>query len=908
MQSIFVTGPISTMLLNFYHALFVIKYIASYTVGAAYIPNLCNLLSLKGYCQKQLNVAKDSGLTITLRHAKVMVCGAAKAGKTHFTHFLRKKKYEGYRSTGVSETKQVVVKQLEKQKINICGTEWTDLDKKLEHQEVIERLLSKLNMEEVEPDSKSNNESDTKSNAKLNETNDSQPPNVPTSQPAYQLVNKPDNQLINKQPSNNQNLSNILSLTKPSPEEGIDNEHKVEIFSTSDTTMQHEMVVDSEKNMTNTEYVTIRKNVLAGKHDKTLEKWDMITLLDTGGQPELMNMLPSVNTSAAVNFIVFDLSIGSKDDLSNGISCLKEYVEAQSSKEGYTKRKLNYTYLDLLKCLLSFTKISARKKILYPELSSFNINKKCYDKSGVCFIGTHADELIRNLFKSEIERMQNQEIEINESDRENDQDNVDFFSKEFNLLLEGLVRDEVDESLDNDKVKLLVKKRFNNYVNDVNQEIRVLIDQIEQDKTFGIWNAGGKNLFVVDNTTAGQPQDDKHVAEKIRSEIFKTVKETWYEIPVAWFVLQLQLSYEEDVFIPLGGVKALCDKIMPKGQEIKKSVIRDILRFFHTLGTLMYFGKEVGDFVITNPQWLFDALTEIVDCICSDTIHKNLEAVNAFKYRGILSDDLLDGIDHLAINKICLSTNTNSDDCKKEKRELFLKLLEHLKIIAPWPTDIGQSKDEKNQCYFMPSILPNCKLINDMDKILPESEFGKPVSLKEDGIVEPLLIKFTYGTIPRGFLCFLAVTLLKKQENWALYPSKDRDLHQFSNLIKLRVGIFEYLALIDRTFYLELQVRVNHEDVDKNPCNICFEIQEAVTSALQDICKDFNSQFNDLRYGFLCRKCLQNPENHLTVLFKDKPISEYIPDNHCAGCDKKATKLQDKHDVWFKVCSLYVAI
>lgn len=820
-----------------------------------------------------------------------MVCGPAEAGKTKFTCLLKNVKFEDkYESTGVSDTKQIVIEQknsekehdtntdLIKQKITISGTKWTDLTKKLEYQGVIDRLLSRLRKQNTQQ----GNELDTE----FNEPDSTKVVNDPANNPAYQTNN------------------NQKSVKKQNQTTSEENEYQDDNFSDSDEAME-DKIVDSERNLTSTEYITVHNEVLGGKYEEALEIWDMLTLLDTGGQPELINMLPSVNTSAAVNFIVFDLSIG--DDLSNGVSCLKKNVIGKSSKKGYNERTLNYTYLNLLKCLLSFTKMSARKKILYPELPSFD--KKCYDKAGVCFIGTHADELMKNLLKSEVMKLQNEEIEINRSDGQNDQDVVDFFSKEFNLLLEDLVKDEV-ESLNDEKIeslKYVVKKRFNNYVNDVNQEIRVLKDQIEEDETFDIWNAGRKNLFVVDNTTAGEPQDDEHVAESIRSEIFKTVKETWYEIPIAWFILQLQLSYEEDVFVSLDGVKVLVDKIMPEDQQIEKPVIRGILRFFHALGTLMYFGEEVGDFVITNPQQLFDTLTEIVDCTCSDKICNNSVALDAFKDRGILSDDLLDSIEHLPIDKISLNTNANSDNCKKESRKLFLKLLEHLKVIAPTDQSCIGKHNIKGQCYFMPSILPVCKSIDDMSKILPESEFGKPVFLR-DSIVEPLLIKFTYGTIPRGFLCFLAVTLLKKQKSWTLYPCKDGDLHQFNDLIKLRVGDIEYLALLDRAFYLELQVRVNHEDIDENSCNICFEIQEAVTSALQDICKDFNSQFTDLRYGFLCRRCRENPEKHLTVLFKDKPISECIPNNHCADCGKQATKLRDKHIIWFKVCCNILAV
>ena len=837
------------------------------------------------------------------------------AGKTSFTRFLRNKKFEEeYRSTSFSDTKQVLVKHakqvkhtkqvLEKHKFNICGTEWTDLDKKSEYQEVIERLLSKLNKEEVEPDSESNNESnnesDNESDAEFNEANDSQLADVLTNQPANQLVSKLDNQLINNQPSNNQNLSNKQSLTVF--EEHIVNKHEEEIFSKSDTTIQHNIVVDSERNMTNTEYVTVRKELLAGKHDETLEMWDMVTLLDTGGQPELINMLPAVNTSAAVSFIVFDLS--------KGVDCLNQLVLAQSSKPGYEKRKLNYTNLYLLKCLLSFIKMSARKKIDYPE----SIVKKCCSKSSVCFIGTHADKLVKDLLENEIKN-EAREVE-NSAMKELFVEDVDHEVKRLDELLNNLIKSLKDEGLwllKDEKlkaVKFAVKESYDNSVNAINEQIKILANKMNEDTTIDIWNLRGRNLIPVDNTTSGKPQDENHVAEIIRSRILKKVEQTQFEIPIVWFILELQL-YEEEVFISLDKVKALCDKIMPKSQKIGKLYITGILKFFHSLGTLMYFDEVDGmnEYVITKPQWLFNTLTDLVNCTFNTTKILDDSISAAFKYQGILCNELLDNI-NLSIDDIDVDTNTNSDDkdkANKKKRKMFINLLIYLRIVAP--TDqlyVGKHKDENNQCYFMPSILPTCNWIADMENILPVGEFGRQVFYKDDQeecLVEPLLIEFTYGTIPRGFLCFLAVQLLQKNTKWKLYcPNENRNWDQFDNLIKFRVDDYHYFALIDRTFCLDLQVRVK----DTKPTNVYFEIQESVTAALQDICKDFNSHFNDLRYGFLCRKCPSTPDSlgHLALLSQNEPIPKYIPDS--AQCKYQGTKLKDEHKIWLKVVYLII--
>ena len=810
-----------------------------------------------------MKLAKENNLTIKVRHAKVMVCGAAKAGKTSFTHLLRNKNAEKeYKSTNLGESKQISIKR----RFNIHRTEWTDLSEDLEYQEVIQRLLSKLNKQNVKVDEKPDIE--------FNKTDDDQlanPPVDPTNEPA---------DLVNKQ-----------SLT--ASEEHMTNAHVADgTLSTTDEIMQDEPV-DSEINLTNTDYVRIPKELIKGMHEKALETWDLLTLLDTGGQPELINMLPAVNTSAAVSFIVFDLS--------KGVDCLKQLVIAQSSEKRYKQHEMNYTTLDFLKSLLSFIKMSARKKVECPEF----MIKNC-PKSGVCFIGTHVDKLIEHLLTLQIEEQQKFESSTTREPLEDQQANKSHFTNEFDLLLNNLIKSQKDkEVVEVEPIKFAVKNRFNDNMNAINIELKKLINQINKDASLDIWSLYEKNLIAVDNTSAGNPQDENHVAEIIRSRIYKKVEKTHFEIPISWFILELQLRNEKEVFISLDKVKALSDRIMPEGQKIDRPSIIEILKFFHALGAFMYFdGVDIlEDYVITDPQWLFNTLTDLVNCTFNNEILDD-SVSDAFRRRGILSDELLDSIE-LSIDKVSLNTGYDDQNDEKSKRKLFLELLKHLKIIAV--TDqlfVGEYKDEKNQCYFMPSILPTCSWINEKDKILPKEEFGKQLFYKgrkkDECLVESLLIKFTYGTIPRGFLCFLAVKLLGNCKNWGLYsPDTEINLCQFDNLITFRVGRCQYFALIDRTFYLELQVRIKHEeDIDENPY---FKIQCAVTYALQDICKDFNSQFTDLRYGFLCRECPKCSVDHLTLLFKDKPISEYISDNHYADCGKQATKLDDKHKIWFQV-------
>ena len=799
-----------------------------------------------------------------------MVCGAAKAGKTNFTYLLRNKKLkEKYESTGVSDTKQVVVKQksninsdtkeaVTKLKFNICGTDWTDLTDKLEYEELIQTLLSELNKQHIEED-------------KLDEE-----------------VSEGSNTEIDDQPTN-QLVQNLPSQTKSEDNINHFDEHQGE---KNDKIIQDEKV-DSERNMTNTDYVTIPPELYEGKYIERRKMWDMLTILDTGGQPELINLLPAINTSAAVSFIALDLS--------DGVDCLKQLVLAQSSNKNYEEYKTSYTNFHLLKCLLSFIKLSARRRIQYPKF----VEKVCCNESGVCFLGTHADILLRKLLDIEVKSNKNAKTrESSEGHREHRKNKSCFTNNlnELNVLVNDLVESlKEKESLRDEEVesiKYTVKKSFNNDLNAINEQIEILVSEIDKDDKLDVWNINDMMLTPVDNTTAGKPQDENHTAEVIRAKIAKVVENRQFEIPVVWFILELQLRCEEKIFISLDYVKVLSDRIMPNNQKIDKPYIKEILKFFHALGTLMYFdGVDIAqDYVITDPQWLFDTLTDLVNCTLAYKVLKT-SVINAFKYRGILSDELLNTIE-LRVDKIHLDDHINSDDeniAKKKKRKLFLKLLEHLKVIAP--TDQLYVGDKKNQCYFMPSVLPPCKWSEIKDSIFTESEFGKQIFYKdkEEYLVEPLLIEFTYGTIPRGFLCFLAVQLLQKNTKWKVCcPNEKQNWCQFDNLIIFRTDINQFLAIIDRTFYLELQVRIKNIK-DKNPH---YEIKSAVTDALKVICKDFDSQFTDLRYGFLCKECKgSSDDGHLT-------IPECSCDNLFAECrNYRGTKLEDKHKIWLKVCN-----
>ena len=121
------------------------------------------------------------------------------------------------------------------------------------------------------------------------------------------------------------------------------------------------------------------------KHDFTYnrEVLNIITLLDTGGQPEYIHLLPTVNIHPMVNFVVHDLSKNLEDQV------LVEFSE--DGQHVFEPYHLKYSNLDMIKFLMSSINDSLeRSSSQVPQLVTIpGKNNNSY----LCCVGTHADKV-----------------------------------------------------------------------------------------------------------------------------------------------------------------------------------------------------------------------------------------------------------------------------------------------------------------------------------------------------------------------------------------------------------------------------------------------------------------------------------------------------------------------------------
>ena len=127
---------------------------------------------------------------------------------------------------------------------------------------------------------------------------------------------------------------------------------------------------------------SINSDVLKCDISYSGEVLNIITLLDTGGQPEYIHLLPTVNVHPMVTFVVHNLSNNLEDQV------LVEYSE--HGKPIFEPYHLKYSNYDMIKFLMSSINDSLERKSQVPQMIT---KPGLSNKSYICCVGTHADKV-----------------------------------------------------------------------------------------------------------------------------------------------------------------------------------------------------------------------------------------------------------------------------------------------------------------------------------------------------------------------------------------------------------------------------------------------------------------------------------------------------------------------------------
>ena len=295
--------------------------------------------------QKNLDKAKKKQEIVPVRFLKLFFTGSGAAGKTSFINLLLKKKFiEYHHSTNVVHTHHAVsVKLATFHGSSDDKVEWVDLDSNLELSYLQSVLLPHRT---VQPKTTASTAAATVSKHVNEDSLDS----IATLKP---VKSKPVNHYT--PPASFRHwLTNRLTT----PVKG------------SNLSIFNGIMILSHNN----------PGVVACQPGEVL---NILTLLDTGGQPEYIHLLPTINIYPTVTFVIHDLSKSLSDQV------LVEY--SQHGKHVFTPYHLNYSNLDMIKLLMSAANDSVERPI--SNIPKLVTTPGSSGRSYICLVGTHADKV-----------------------------------------------------------------------------------------------------------------------------------------------------------------------------------------------------------------------------------------------------------------------------------------------------------------------------------------------------------------------------------------------------------------------------------------------------------------------------------------------------------------------------------
>ena len=610
--------------------------------------------------------AREAKYSVPIRYGKVLFCGAAAAGKSNFLNLLIKEDFQPLHiSTEVLKPQQVTIAV----KAVILSNESEVEFKKMSINKEILELESYLPKKYTAPLQKSS----LQANIQYKPSADNNLPKRYTSKaPSQKASLQDDNQSADNLPKK------YTTFTAPLQKSSAHNS-KLALATVAGTKKLDDKQVGAV--------------------------WNILTFMDTGGQPQFISMLPAVNSFAMITFIIHKMEKRGQISLKN---IAKVPYGHEKEEISYKPHPHDYTYLQLIETLISYA-----SNILRPDttfLDKVKDDNKKYegiDTRSISLAGTHSGE---------------------------------------DQLLEEDIK-----SIDVELTKVVKKSGIKYIISHLNKNYQILVpvDNKKQGKSSEIQVTDKNSKRYTD------PSDIRRYIHK-----FLNNQDTIH-VPIKWLLLELEIrkvcEQKNCNLISYDHVLKLAkERKLGYNGEFGEDIhidderfIKQGLRFHHSFGVLLYFENVEGmqNLVITNHQWLFNKLSKIVEYsfTCNYIALKDIEDLKKGVFRkSLLGSDYLDVIKDFLDSQIDL-TSVNPVNA-------FLKLIEYLRIAAPL--------NENATKYFMPFLLPSFEL-NDFKQKYYENKM-KPLLIQFKSNDNETC------SFPMGAFCFLVVELMLTKK-WEPY-------------------------------------------------------------------------------------------------------------------------------------------
>ena len=259
-------------------------------------------------------------------------------------------------------------------------------------------------------------------------------------------------------------------------------------------------------------------------------------------------------------------------------------------------------------------------------------------------------------------------------------------------------------------------------------------------------------IFDIDGSEEGWPKNNK-VLTKLRDEIKVRSESMKIDMPIRWFLFQLELKeYAKKHKLDFVTLE-VCYGI-GKLLRMNHKDVRQVLMFLDEVNIILYYPDILRKVVFCSPQFLLGKVTEIIVASfeCLDQVGDRLGSYLAFHNEGIFCSQLISAFQD------GYNENFSQND--------LLLLLEKLLIIAK----VGDDR------YFMPCVLP-----------IEQPHSDAKCRLRSDSDFAPLVLSFPNGYSPRGLFCALIVYLTSqlKLHTWKI--TSNDSLARRRNLIEFNI-------------------------------------------------------------------------------------------------------------------------
>ena len=291
--------------------------------------------------------AKRENQVIDFQHIKILLTGSAAVGKTSFCHLLFQSQYSSeYKSTEVMEAKQAMIMNFSmlKQKTNKKEVIWLKLDSKNQIPHLKTLLKSRV---------------------------------------FHQINNEKSSESLQECAStSNVSAQELLHCVSSSADDSILQDN---VGDDDDNTCGNKVFTDVEKKILSCEPLP---DTLRIDKNGTVK---FITVIDSGGQPEYIHMLPAINNCPTINFVVLDMTKHLDDPV------MVQYKSKHN--KNFTDYPLHYSNLDMIGLLMSLTTDSLEQPT---KQTPTKTRVSVPNKSFIGFIGTHKDKLEKETCKERI--------------------------------------------------------------------------------------------------------------------------------------------------------------------------------------------------------------------------------------------------------------------------------------------------------------------------------------------------------------------------------------------------------------------------------------------------------------------------------------------------------------------------